>query len=119
MCFNSLYDLQNGLKLLNETFKRYNLTINETKTKTMILNYNQAEEYPSTITTLDNMPIDNVKVFTYLGCHIRYDEPTTGESEINLRIDSAENKFYQHGKKFMNHKKQPLICPAGIFQNFL
>ena len=97
-CFNSLEDLQNGLKLLNETFKRYNLTINETKTKTMILNYNQAEDYPPTITTLDNIPIDNVKVFTYLGCHIRYDEPTTGESKINLRIDLAENKFYQHGK---------------------
>ena len=70
----------------------------------MILNYNQVEEYPSTITTLDNMPIDNVKFFIYLGCLICYDEPATGESEINLRIDSAENKFYQHGNKFMNHK---------------
>ena len=104
LCFNSLNDLQNGLNLLNETFKRFNLTINETKTKTMILNYNQVEEYPSTITTLDNMPIDNVKFFIYLGCLICYDEPATGESEINLRIDSAENKFYQHGNKFMNHK---------------
>ena len=41
--------------------------------------------------------------FTYLGCHIRYNEASTGEAEVNLRIDSAESRFYQHGKKFMNH----------------
>ena len=27
----------------------------------------------------------------------------TGDTEINFRIDCAESKFYQHGKKFMNH----------------
>ena len=64
LCFNSLEDLQNGLKLLDETLKTYNLVINKTKTKTMIMNYNQVEEYPTRITNLDNIPIGNVEVFT-------------------------------------------------------
>ena len=104
LCFNSLDDLRRGLDLLNETFKRFNLTINTTKTKTMILNYNHIIEYPSTIASLERISIDNVKAFPYLGCLIRYDQVTTGEAEMNLRIDSAENKFYQHGKKFMNRR---------------
>ena len=104
LCFNSLADLRSGLDLLDETFKRFNLTINTTKTKTMILNYNQSTDYPPTVASLGNMSIDNVEVFPYLGCLIRYDQATTGEAEVNLRIDSAESKFYQHGKKFMNHR---------------
>ena len=28
----------------------------------------------------------------------------TGEEEITSRIDMAESKFYEHGKKFMNYK---------------
>ena len=103
LCFNSLRDLQDGLKLLDETLKRYSLTINKDKTKTMIMNFNKARDYPNSITTLDNMMIGNVEVFTYLGIQIRYDEATTGEAELNLRRDSAESKFYEHAKKFMNH----------------
>ena len=33
LCFNSLDDLQNGIKTLDETFRRYNLMINGTQTK--------------------------------------------------------------------------------------
>ena len=43
-------------------------------------------------------------VFRYLGSDIKHDEESTGDEEINLRIDCAEGKFYQLGKKFMNYK---------------
>ena len=33
-----------------------------------------------------------------------FDEPTTGDAEIELRIDSAEAKFYKIGIKIMNFK---------------
>ena len=39
--FNDAETLQRGLKLLNETFERYKLEINISKTKTMILNFNK------------------------------------------------------------------------------
>ena len=39
LIFSNKDNLQNGLNTLDETFRRFHLTINETKTKTMILNY--------------------------------------------------------------------------------
>ena len=68
----------------------------------MILNY--GNEYPETIASLRGTPIDNVKSFIYLGCVIKYNEPSTGDTELNLRIDAAENAFYAHGKNLMNKK---------------
>jgi hypothetical protein len=53
---------------------------------------------------IDGEKIDNVKIFKYLGSQIHYDQPTTGDSEITSRIDMAESKFYEHGKKLLNYK---------------
>ena len=100
-------NLQKGLDTLEETFKRYNLTINVTKTKTMIINHhyiNNNSTYPESIATLNNTPIENVVTFRYLGDRIKYDEPSTGDAEIELRIDVAEGKFYALSKKLLNHK---------------
>ena len=48
--------------------------------------------------------IENVKIFKYLRCQIKYDEPSTGKTELELRIDLAECKFYELGKKLLNFK---------------
>ena len=95
--------LGKALNLLNKTFISYHLDINVGKTKTMILNHDCSEEYPTSICNIDDKAIENVKVFRYLGCEIKYDEVYTGDAELNLRIDFAQGKFYQLGKKFMNH----------------
>ena len=55
--------------------------------------------YPKSIVTLNNIPIENVTNFRYLGDEIKYDESSTGDAEINLRIDVAENKFYELGSE--------------------
>ena len=68
----------------------------------MILN--DESDYPETIASLQGKAIDNVTSFVYLGCILKYNEPSTGETEINLRIDAAENAFYSHGKNLMNQK---------------
>ena len=91
--FNDAENLQRGLKLLNETFERYKLKINISKTKTMILNFiKESGEYPNTVSSLCGVEVENVEVFQYLGCHIRFDEANTGDAEINLRIG---NKVYE------------------------
>ena len=46
--------------------------------------------------------IENVEIFKYLGDQIKYDEASTGEAEINLRISLSEAKFYQLAKKLTN-----------------
>ena len=73
------------------------------KTKTMILNHHE-QEYPSTIASLSGEALENVKVFRYLGCDIKFDEPSTGEAELNLRTDAATGAFYGHSRNMMNHK---------------
>ena len=108
LAFQDNDNLQRGLQALHETFSRYNLTINVSKTKTMILNYQHlntdSSTYPKSIAILNNIPIENVTNFRYLGDEIKYDAPSTGDAEINLRIDVSENKFYQLGKKLLNYK---------------
>ena len=107
LLFDDTKNLQLGLEILNTTFNDYHLEINITKTKTMIMNFMKTEdkvEYPDTLVYLNDIPIENVKTFVYLGCMLKYDEPTTGDTELNLRIDTATNKFYELGKKFMNHR---------------
>lgn len=89
---------------LNTTFYRYGLTINVSKTKTMILNQQYLNsEYPTTISMLNDVRVENVQIFRYLGCQIKYDEPGTGDTETELRIDCAVCKFYELGRQFMNH----------------
>ena len=103
LLFEDNENLQRGLQALHETFFRYNLAIHvsKRKTKTMIPNHQylntDSSTYPKSIASLNNIPIENVTNFRYLGDEIKYDEPSTGDAEINLRIDVAENKFYELG----------------------
>ena len=98
--FEDISSLQRGLILLDEIFTRFQLSINTSKTKTMI--FGHEGDYPKTISELHGKTIDNVCNFRYLGAQIDYKNHFTGDTEINTRIDSAEGKFYQHGRKFMN-----------------
>ena len=102
LIFDDKDSLRRGLALLDSIFQQFNLKINASKTKTMILN--DENDYPKTIASLQGKAIDNVESFVYLGCILNYNEPSTGETEINLRIDAAENAFYSHGKNLMNQK---------------
>ena len=100
LIFEDVGSLQRGLILLDKILTRFQLSINVSKTKTMI--FSHEGEYPASISSLSGKPLDNVDIFRYLGALIDHKSHLTGDSEINFRSDSAEGKFYQHGKKFMN-----------------
>ena len=72
----------------------------------MILNFKDLnqQEYPDSLCELDKCKIKNVKLFKYLGSNIDYRDASTGDNEINQRLDSAEAKFYEHSKKLLNYK---------------
>ena len=72
----------------------------------MIFNYegkSENELYPESI-TLQNQSIENVTNFRYLGNEIKFNEPSTGEAEVNLRISLAEAEFYEIIKRLTNYK---------------
>ena len=104
--FEDVMNLKKGLILLNDTFTRYHLQINISKTKTMIANYrylnSDEDSYPESIVNLDNVPVENMRTFRYLGDYIKFNEPTTGDTEIDLRISVAENKFRSLSRTLCN-----------------
>ena len=62
----------------------------------------ESQEYPTSISRLNGKDVENVRTFLYLGCNIKFDEAGVGDSEIEFRIECAEYKFYELGKKFIN-----------------
>ena len=58
--------------------------------------------YPDTIWNLNEKPIENVDMFRYLGDDIQYDQPSTGDAEVDHRIEVAESKLNQLYKKLRN-----------------
>ena len=105
--FENIHDLEKAFKILHSLFNKFGLHINIKKTKTMIFNLKYVEKefdsnYPESIVSLENVPIENVKTFRYLGDGVKFDEPSTGDAEIDLRINIAQGKFYETNKKLTN-----------------
>ena len=78
---------------LDRVFSKFCLSINTSKTETMIINLHKEVQYPELIITLRGIPLKNVTEFRYLGCCIKYNEPNTGETEVNQRIQMSQSKF--------------------------
>ena len=98
LVFEDALSMQNGLLALNETFNRFGLKINCTKTKSMIFNFDGPDSYyPQTICSLEGNVID------YLNASNNYNDPHTGDSKINQKIGYAKCKFYEHAKMLMNY----------------
>ena len=73
----------------------------------MVVNFKQVDgnqSYLDTVCNLNGNPIENVKKFRYLGNDIQYDQSSTGDAEVDLRIAVAENKFNELFKKLTNRK---------------
>ena len=106
MFFETAVDLQKALSLLDKIFKRFNLNINVSKTKTMIFNFGCNDKvqisYPESFASLSDKSVENIKSFKYLGDLIKYNESSTGDAKIELGITLAEAKFYELVKKLTN-----------------
>ena len=71
----------------------------------MILNHQyKGIDYPISVSTLGDKQLENVKIYRYLGCEIEFNKPSTGDTELTLRQDAAESKFYMLAKNLMNMK---------------
>ena len=93
LVFDNEADLKTGLNLLTDIFKEFDLHLSEGKTETMILNDERDEDYPENIHTINGVDLKNVKIFKYLGSKINYNQPSTGDTEVEFRIELAKCKF--------------------------
>ena len=96
--------LQKAADVLQDLLQRFGLVISIDKTKTMIFNWKGTEsEYPESIITINNVAIENVKHFVYLGSSISYSEPGTSDKELDRRIGMAHSKFAEMKKVLCNY----------------
>ena len=95
--------MQKAANVLENLLHRFGLTISIDKTKTMIFNWKGAE-YPESIITINNVHIENVAQFVYLGSVISYSEPGTSDKELDRRIGMAHGKFAEMKKVLCNYR---------------
>ena len=82
LAFEYRENLEKGLRVLDDVFNRFRLAMNVGKTKTMIYNYQgSVEEYPTSIASVNEENVENVKAFKYLG-NIRF---TTIKQQLERR----------------------------------
>ena len=71
-----IYSLQRATTILDEVFTNYSLCISVSKIETIILNRILLEyEYPDTIISLRNAPLQNSSELKYLGSYVSLSEP--------------------------------------------
>lgn len=88
-------DLQILLNTMDSIFKEFSLIININKTK--ILTTSKTEEFARNTITLNNIPLERVSTFKYLGSIITSDSRCT--PDIKCRIAIAKKAF--HNKKHL------------------
>ena len=99
-------ELQICMTIFYETFNDFglNLNLNPSKTETMIMNWNTAQDgiYPQSILSINGKNINNVTSFKYLGVWINNSDIHIGKEEVQHRVASAHNAFSEHRKLLTN-----------------
>ena len=87
--------MQVAMNILVSLFDRYGLILNEDKTETMIFDsdIDAESDYPKNLIKINGFQIKNVQKFRFLGSQIKFNEVSTGEHKINIRLEAAKCKF--------------------------
>ena len=96
--------MQSAAELMDDIFKKYRLQINQSKTELMTIDPTGEDENKDSKIWIQNVPIVSCQTFRYLGSLINHRECTTGDTEINTRIDCADIKFNSMKNLFLNRK---------------
>ena len=104
--FESVEDMQAAMNILVDIFDPYRLILNEDKTETMIFDPDSDVEsdYPKNLIEINGFQIKNVQKFRFLGSLIKFNEVSTGEHEINIRLEAAKCKFAELENLLTNFK---------------
>lgn len=100
----NIEDMQRAATLLDNILTRFNLQINKSKTKLMTIDSSGEDLNTTSKISINNIPIMPCQTYRYLGTQIHHLETTTGDTEINARIESADNRYASMKSLFHNHK---------------
>ena len=88
----SLSELNDILAIYDKTFKRFGLTVVIDKTKTLIFNVDEETMQKTSLISLREEPIENVRSFKYLG-HTLNNQSTTSNYFLNFQISANQMKL--------------------------
>ena len=88
------WKMQKMIYRLNKTCKAYGMEINVKKTKVMIMNGTKKPKDRQRCITLNNVPLEQVSRFKYLGSWIT--EDARCEVDISARVGMARAAFWQN-----------------------
>ena len=96
-------ELEAILKIYDDTFSRFGLTIAIDKTQTLAFNIPEDVMDKKSIISLRNEPIENVRRFKYLG-HVLSNESSNTSAFINHQIASAYSKWNEMKSIFLDKR---------------
>lgn len=107
---NTEKDLQINLNIWNEELKKFNMSINIEKTKTMII----TKENKKVVIKVEDNIIDQVENYKYLGTIIQ----NTGsyEEEINARLQATSKVYHAINKTIINNKQLDKNTKMTVFK---
>ena len=86
-------ELQSILRIYDETFSRFGLTIATDKTQTLSFNVPEEVMNAKSLISLREEPIENVRRFKYLGHVLSNEVPNNASAFLNHQISSAFSKW--------------------------
>src|SRR5699024_3306636 len=105
-------DLQTNLEIWNTVLREYGMKLNKNKTKVMIIS--KERERKEINIKIDNVNIEQVNHFKYLGIQI---EDNGGQDmEINNRIEKALKVYHLMNKNFINRKEISQKTKTSVFK---
>ena len=90
------------MRILNETFTEFGLTLSESKTKTMTWHTSEETRNSKSLLKINEIDIENVHLFKYLGHHLS-DDPKEAKY-LQQQIGSAYGKWNEYKHVFKDKR---------------
>ena len=103
-------DLQTNLEIWHATLKEFEMKLNKTKTKVMVI----GQERKDLRIVIDGVPIEQVNHFKYLG--VELEEDGRQEMEVNTRIEKTLKLYHLMSKNFIGRTEISTKTKINVFK---
>ena len=103
-------DLQYNMEIWNAELQKYGMKINKTKTKVMVI----SEERKKIQITLDDIEIEQVKHYKYLGVEMQ--EGGRQDMEINDRMEKTLKLYHLMNKNFVSKREVSKKTKINVYK---
>lgn len=100
----SAEDLQQLVQIMSDVFEEFHLILNLDKTNTMVIKNQDSNETPSTIVSINKVPIQNITKFKILGAFLTQNPMANNMNEIGSKKVMTQKQFTKNRNILLNMK---------------